>query len=169
VHLIPLSDEFAAVPRWVTSTSSVTRRKKVMAQFSKWLAIVVLPCLVSVGAAQAHDIEVIRGKVKSVEINKVEFVLTDQNDKEAHFRMGDNAAIHPGEKALVEEFLLPDGNVDLGSFLEVTFGLKKLRHGPDMEVASLQPGDEVIVTYIQGCKQATALEVCIGRMVLQRR
>ena len=73
------------------------------------------------------------------------------------------------EIALVEEFLEPDGRVDVAAVVEVMLGVKRVQGGPEMELAGLQPGDEVIVTYVQGCKQATALEVCIGRMVLKRK
>jgi len=70
-----------------------------MFRFAKWMVPVLAVALLAVwtNSALAAD-AVARGKIKSIEANKREFVLTDPNGKDWTFDLGEHFTISRGEK-----------------------------------------------------------------------
>lgn len=67
-----------------------------MKSLAKWVGVVVASALLT-GAAFAAD-HIMAGKVKGVDAEKKEFVLTDANGKDVTFKFGDNVVINRGGK-----------------------------------------------------------------------
>jgi hypothetical protein len=133
-----------------------------MAHPSKWFAVLVLPGLLASGTAQAgEDIQIARGKIKSVMADKLEFVVVDQNDKQVQLALGENALIHPGDRTLTED-LRPEGKMEFTMLYNTLLGMLRLARGPKMDFADLQLGDRVVVAYLPG-KRPVALEVAVQK------
>jgi Cu/Ag efflux protein CusF len=70
-----------------------------MSRFAKWFVPVLAVALVALWTSSAPAAEAVaRGKVKSIEANKREFVLTDPNGKDWTFDLGEKFTIVRGEK-----------------------------------------------------------------------
>jgi hypothetical protein len=132
-----------------------------MAHPSKWLVVLVLPGLLACSTAQAQDIQIARGKIKSVMADKLEFVVVDQHDQRVHLALGENTLIHPGDRTLVED-LVREGKIELTVLHNTVLNILRFARGPKMDFRDLQPGDRVAVAYIPG-KGPVALEVAVQK------
>jgi hypothetical protein len=85
-----------------------------MTRFAKCLVPVLALALVAIlsNAALAAD-AIAQGKIKSVEANKKEFVLTDMNGKDWTFDLADHFTISRGEKEGKFEELKPNDEVSI--------------------------------------------------------
>lgn len=92
------------------------------------LAIALL--LGTAGSARAADTAT--GKIKSVNPEKQQFVLTDKNGKDWIFRMDDNAKVR-----------LNDKNADL----------RQLKTGDQVDVTYTKKGDRLLATQVT-CKRS---------------
>jgi len=69
-----------------------------MKTFSKWVACAAIAVLLFAGAARADGDSVAGGKVKSINADKKEFVLTDAAGKDATIKFGDQLVINRAGK-----------------------------------------------------------------------
>src|SRR5262249_41902892 len=83
---------------WRTPRSS-RRRLVPMIRLPKWLPVVLSFALLAGLTAQASAAEATaRGKIKSIEAEKKQFVLTDLNGKDWTFTLADNATIRSADR-----------------------------------------------------------------------
>jgi hypothetical protein len=85
-----------------------------MIRFTKWLVPVVAVALLAVWTHSALAADAVaRGKIKTIEANKREFVLTDPNGKDWTFDLADRLTISRGEKEGKFEELKPNDEVSI--------------------------------------------------------
>ena len=128
------------------------------------IAVVIVTLgTIAIWSAQAPAAEIVRGRIKSVEPDRFEFVMVDEGGNSRRFQLAENAILRTGDKATLEVLLTPNGSINFAALLEMILGGKTRFQPLALYFSDLRELDEVVVTYYQLDILPVALEVCVKR------